>query len=63
MMTGEKREPAGSHSMVSSSLIPTEAKQLSRFARLVGLRILASITLSGLTNTMVFGVVGQGRKD
>ncbi len=62
MMTGENGELAGSHSMVSSSLIPTVAKQLSRSATLVGSHLLALITPSERINTMVSGVVGLGRK-
>lgn len=62
MRTGEKRELVGSHSMVSFSLTPMAAKQLSRFATLVESPLLVSITPLEPTNVMVFGVVGQDHK-
>lgn len=62
MRTGENRELVGSHSMVSFSLIPMAAKQLSRFVALVESPLLVSITPLEPTSVMVFGVVELDHK-
>ncbi len=62
MRIGENKELVGTPPILPFFQKPTAVSQPSKFATLVGSHLLVSITPLGPINSMVFGVVGLGRR-